>query len=393
MDFIILSNQCFDSPLKTNKWQIATRLAKLGHKVLFVDPPIRIRKALKLLLIGHISPISLINGYKKVTENLYVFMPITQSPTEKPNLFFFNFPKLLKLLNKLNFRNFVLWVYHQVMTDYVDKLKYKLLIYDCVDEYSKFPNFVERGLAEYVSEKEEYVARKANIVFATTENLVKKMKQFNKNVYFTPNVGDYERFKVVGTGSLKVPAELAKLNKPIIGFTGAIDEYKLNLNLVLNCAKTYPKYSFVLVGPIGVSESKVPILLKELKALKNVYFLGEKPYEQMPSYFEGFDVYTIPYNLNEYTVGGCFPVKFHDALSAGLSTVVTSLPSYKPFKDVCYIANNDSDFVNLIQVALNENSKEKVRARREVGRKNNWSEKVKSQLGYITKAFLGFTPK
>ena len=47
--FLILSNQPFDFELKTNKWHIADKLAKRGHNVLFVDPPLRF-KALKNFL-------------------------------------------------------------------------------------------------------------------------------------------------------------------------------------------------------------------------------------------------------------------------------------------------------------------------------------------------------
>ena len=385
MNFVILSNQRFDYPLKTNKWHIATRLAKLEHKVIFVDPPIRIRKVLKLFITGKISIFGIVSGYRKVSDNLYVFMPFTISPTEKPNFSAFSILRLNNLFRKIGFsdKEYVLWVYHQVMVDYIDNLKYKILIYDCVDEYSKFPNFVNRGLAKYVSEKEEYVARNANIVFATTESLVDKMKKFNKNVYFTPNVGDYERFKIVKTGKLEISEDLKKIKRPIIGFTGAIDEYKLNLSLVLSCAKAYPDFSFVLIGPVGVSEGSAPKLFREAKILKNIHFLGQKLYFDIPSYFEGFDVYMIPYNLNDYILRGCFPVKFHDALSAGLPTVVTDIPSFKPFKDVCYIAKDDIDFISLIKKALDEDSSEKIKQRKEVARKNSWDEKVKNQLEII----------
>ena len=49
--FLILSNQPFDFELKTNKWHIADKLAKRGHNVLFVDPPLRF-KALKNFLLN-----------------------------------------------------------------------------------------------------------------------------------------------------------------------------------------------------------------------------------------------------------------------------------------------------------------------------------------------------
>ena len=386
MNFVILSNQQFDYPLKTNKWQIATRLAKLGHKVIFVDPPIRIRKAIKLVYKKPLLLIDLFRGYKKVSNNLYVSMPITLALSEKPDLFEFNFPRLSKLLSLTKFENtdFVLWVYNQVMTEYIDELKYKLMIYDCVDEYSKFPNFVERGLSEYVSEKEKYVAQKSQIVFATTESLVEKMKKFNNNVHFTPNVGDYERFKNVHENKIEATSEFRDIQKPIIGFTGAIDAYKVNISLLEKCAEMYPNYSFVIIGPRNVSDKTST--LENLEKCTNVHFLGEKPYETLPTYLEGFDAYIIPYNLTEYTVGGCFPIKFHDALSAGLPTVVTELPSYKPFNKVCYIAKNEKDFVTLIKKAVEEDNREKIAARKKVAKENSWEVKVENQLRIIDKS-------
>jgi len=380
MDFVILSNQRFDYPLKTNKWHIAIELAKLGHRVVFVDPPIRIRKAVKLLLMRRIGPIDLIRGYREVNSNLRVFMPLTISPTEKPNLVTFNIRRLSRFLDLIEMSDIILWVYHQVMDAYIDKIPHSLLIYDCVDEYSKFPNFAERGLSDYVSKKEEHIAKKADIVFATTESLVRKMRRFNSNVHFTPNVGDYGRFKNVRMGVIKRAKELEPIEKPIIGFTGAIDSYKLNLGLVYKCAKSYPNFSFVLIGPVGVSESTNMSKLEELKKLKNVHFLGERPYDVMPNFFEGFDAFIIPYNLNEYVLGGCFPVKFHDALSAGLPVIVTDVPSYKPFEDVCYIAKDEEDFVKLIDRALQEDGRKKVEDRKKVAKKNSWEGKVKNQL-------------
>ena len=44
--FLILSNQPFDSELKTNKWHVAQQLARCGYDVVYVDPPVRF-KALK----------------------------------------------------------------------------------------------------------------------------------------------------------------------------------------------------------------------------------------------------------------------------------------------------------------------------------------------------------
>jgi len=120
--------------------------------------------------------------------------------------------------------------------------------------------------------------------------------------------------------------------------------------------------------------------------LNNIYFLGEKPFEEMPKYYAGFDAYIIPYQLNEYTVGGCFPVKFHEALAVGVPTIVTDLPAYLPFKNVSYIAKNNKEFSELLKKALEEDNDNKVKERKEVAKKNNWDGKVDSMLGFINEA-------
>ena len=87
--------------------------------------------------------------------------------------------------------------------------------------------------------------------------------------------------------------------------------------------------------------------------------------------------------MNEYTVGGCFPVKFHEALAVGIPTVVTDLPAYMPFKDVCYIAKNNDEFLIQLKKALDEDNNLKIKERKEIAKQNNWDGKVDSMLDYI----------
>ncbi len=147
---------------------------------------------------------------------------------------------------------------------------------------------------------------------------------------------------------------------------------------MVEVAKKHSDKSLVLVGPTGVADDQPD--LSQLRKMDNVYLLGQKPYEQMPVYFSRFDVYIIPYNLNDYTVKGCFPVKFLDALAAGLPTVVTNLPAYEEFADVCYIAKDNEQFSQLIQTALDEDSKKHIAQRKSTAKQNSWDNKVDKML-------------
>jgi glycosyltransferase involved in cell wall biosynthesis len=104
----------------------------------------------------------------------------------------------------------------------------------------------------------------------------------------------------------------------------------------------------------------------------------------MPAFFAGFDLFIIPYNLNDYTVTGCFPVKFLDALAAGLPTVVTNLPAYADYKNVAYVSEDREEFSQFIQKALNDNSPGKVEERMRVARENSWNNKIEKMLHIIS---------
>jgi IS1 family transposase len=69
--------------------------------------------------------------------------------------------------------------------------------------------------------------------------LVEKLKKFNPNVYYTPNVGDYEKFKNVKDLKKTLPEDLESIPRPRIGFTGAVDEYKFDKELFKKIASDY----------------------------------------------------------------------------------------------------------------------------------------------------------
>jgi|GEM_PF-582854 len=431
MKIIFLSNQLFDYPLKTNKWHVATRMAERGHRVLFVDPPIRFRKFIKQIFQGRWSlrriltltyrprkdrvfVKSLASRKSSVTrgelyKNLTVYTPVGLIPFSGG---VFSLPtawpfvqlvgKRLELLNqRFHIRNIkrienwklkiensakrILWTYHVEMEGlekYIEEIPHDLLIYDCVDNYPAFPRYRDKPeVKNWIVEREKWLAKKADLIFTTAPGLQDKLSKLNPNTHYVGNAGDYARFAEGETLRVGGPEPEGLIK---IGFSGALDGYKVNLPLLVKIAKTYPNYSLILIGPTGVADDEPN--LKELKSLPNVQFLGEKPYEEMPWYFSQFDVYIIPYNLNEYTVGGCFPVKFFDALAAGLPTVVTNLPCYQDFFEVCYIAKDDDNFVRSIKIAVEENSAKKISQRQKIAQQNSWDNKVERMLSILTTA-------
>lgn len=388
-NIICLSNQIWDFPNWTNKHHVMSRLSQdYGYKVLFVDPPINTgRLFFRQLCRGAWNLKRLLTGKKIVNSNMTVFSPLDVLPLKNitSNV---HVSEINKYADKYFDKNAktILWVYHVEIASiqtYLDKMHYDVLVYDCVDNYEAFPKYDTQEKKQFVRNQEALLAKRANIVFASAPGLMEKLKKYNKKVYFTPNVGDYEKFSSVSLLKDNEPDDIKYLQHPIVGFTGSLDEYKFDKNLMRELADTLPNVTFVLIGQIALQDREASLKEVGLDKCKNICFLGTKKYEIIQNYFAGFDAFIIPYQLNEYTVGGCFPVKFHDALAAGLSTIVTDLPAYAPFKDVCYISKNYGEFIANVKRALDENSPVLQKARKLVAKQNNWDGKVASMLQLI----------
>lgn len=389
LNIICLSNQLWDFENWTNKKHVMSRLMKAGNSVLFVDPPINTgRVLLRHILRRNWDLKRILTQVKNTSSKSLIFTPLNVIPFTSVTSFFhaLKIRRLQKRMYKDKSIKTILWIYNVEiphLKNYLKFIKYDLLVYDCVDNYPGFPRYNTPEKRKKIADIEEYLSKKADIVFTTAPGLFTKLKKFNTNTHYTPNVGDYEKFKDTQKYRFQLPDDLKEISSPRIGFIGALDEYKFDFKLLRKVALDYPDFSFVLIGPLGLKDKNASINDLGLSDLSNVYYLGPRPYDKKINYMAGFDVDIIPYVLNDYTVGGCFPVKFHDSLAAGLPVVVTDLPAYKPFNNVCYISKDYDEFSKNIKKALKENNLDRVKKRKAVAKDNSWENKVCYMLSLI----------
>ncbi|PIR43576.1 hypothetical protein COV24_02005 [candidate division WWE3 bacterium CG10_big_fil_rev_8_21_14_0_10_32_10] len=403
---ICLSNQFFDLPLKTNKHLVMQKLADRGYKVIFVDPPTRFKFIKNFFKTKKFSLID------KQSENLFVYRPVNF-------LGFFPFTYVSNLLHVFVIKrlvrrlqskhsNIVLWVYHfdfPRVFDLDKGLNPAVFIYDVVDDYQSFPEYSKRDITntgivkyfqlvdrffkeildqkgksgkEWVMYREKQLAKRANLMFASHPYLYEKFKKLKKNTQYVPNAGQFDLYykKIKG-----IPKELIDIKKPIVGYSGALDAYKFDVDLFLYAAKNSPEINYVLIGPMQLSDSNPKVL--ELKNLKNVHLVGVKTSEETAHFTQNFDAYTIPYQTNSYVQHGCFPIKFFNALSSGVPVVVSNLTAYKGFENVLYIAKSKEEYLEMIKKAVKDKSIIKAKERIKVASKNTWDDKVNKQLKAI----------
>lgn len=242
----------------------------------------------------------------------------------------------------------------------VFELEHNKIMYDCMDEHSGFSNTSSELLA-----LEPALMRKADVVVTSSNHLYHKALQLNPSVHLIPNAGEFEHFSAK---TKKLPADIRHIPGPIIGYIGAIADW-FDMELVYELAYDNPQWSFVMIGCTYFSE------MTEIEKLNNVYFLGEKPYSDLPDYLHLFDVCIIPFLINDLT-NATNPVKVYEYLAAGKPVVSTELPELSSMTDYVKLASGAKQFEIAIRRALQEtDTAKRMEERRRFAAENTWKKR------------------
>ena len=291
---------------------------------------------------------------REVEPNIHVLNPLAIPAYGNEAVRTFNQKFLIrqvkKAMRKLDFKNPINMVFNPAAGLLAGKLGESELIYYCVDEYTAFT-----GAASGLREIEEDLFRKADLVIVSAEKLFETKQHFNKNTFVIRHGTDWKHFRKSLDSATKIPDEIANLPKPIIGFHGLLADW-VDFDLIKKTAEHFSEGSVVLIGKIAVDAEKK---IKILDDVKNIHFLGRKPYAELPNYCKGFDVALNPFEINELTLAAN-PLKVREYLAAGLQVVSTDIPEVRILKD-CLVGENHTDFIAKIEFALNNpKSKEAI---------------------------------
>jgi SAM-dependent methyltransferase len=230
------------------------------------------------------------------------------------------------------------------------------IIYDCLDEHTGFSN-VDNSIVH----GEGMLIKRSDLVIATSSHLYNKVNEYRNDALLIPNAGDFEHFSELPQNEL-----LKKIKKPIIGYYGAIAEWFDN-DLLEFLATKRKNWDFVLIGHTFGSN------IRKLQEFHNVHFLGEKEYSELPKYLYWFDVCIIPFKITPL-IEATHPVKFYEYLSSGKPVVSVKLPELLQYHDLCYLADDNEDFLKKIEMALEEEGLE-TEKRIEFARSNTWNDR------------------
>lgn len=391
-DIVIIGIQPWDIEIGSNCKNIALEFAK-DNRVLYVNPPMdritrikqknnkRIQKRIRIAK-GQIP------NLETISDNLWNVYP--KNTVESIN--WVGSHSIFKILNKrnayllssdiksaiksLNFSDFILFNDSSMFLGLHLKelLQPKVYAYYMRDYLVKVPYWQKHG-----ERIEPHVVEKADVLTTNSDFFAEFGLCYNPHSYMVGQGCDVSHFSDEDD-VIKVPDEFKDIPSPVIGYVGSLTTLRLDIKLLEHIANKRKDWSIVLVGPEDQDFKK-----SSLHYLPNVYFLGRKDSSELPNYVKGFDVAMNPQLINNLTIGN-YPRKIDEYLAMGKPIIATKTKAMEMFKDCVYLGSTKEQYVELIEKALKEDSKERAKKRINVAKSHTWSNNVEAIYNAIITA-------
>jgi len=380
-DIVVVGLQPWDVEIGSNCKNIAIEFSK-QNRVLYVNSPLdritllrnrddaKIRKRIEVI---NQKADSLV----KISDNLWNCFPdkIAESINWIKN------EKIFDIFNRLNNRRFAVSIKKAINT-----LGFKdILLFNDNDIFRSFylKDILKPSKSIYYSRDfllsvdywkhhgkklEPMLIAKSDVCVANSTYLADYCKKYNTNSFY---VGQGCELDIFTDFAGSVPEDISKISQPVIGYVGALQSIRLDIDLLMNIAAKKPEWNIVLVGPED-REFKV----SKLHNYTNVHFLGSKQPEQLPAYINTFGVCLNPQLVNNVTIGN-YPRKIDEYLAMGKPVVATGTQAMSIFENHVYLGKTPDDYISLIEKAMNENSENLQQKRKLFASAHSWENSVK----------------
>jgi glycosyltransferase involved in cell wall biosynthesis len=318
-------------------------------------------------------------GVARISENLYAYVPPSWLPIT------YGYPRLNRLLERgrgwklrremdhLQMKRPILYIWHPSFVHMVGRFEEALVVYHIYDEYLSF-RASESDRAELRASENELLKR-ADIVFAASEELAARRRPLNSNIHVVENGVDYRLFASAQDVGTAVPVDLLRIAGPVIGCVATLTTF-MNLTLLYEVFKRRPQWSLVFIGIDPTPTENARDEQRSLQELPNVHFMGRRPSQALPGYLKGCDVCVIPYAMEDAVLVCSSPLKLYEYLAAGKAVVSAPLPLMSHLEEVVAFAENADEWILAIEGALDGAGKGTTEERQRCAQENTWGQRV-----------------
>lgn len=174
------------------------------------------------------------------------------------------------------------------------------------------------------------------------------------------------------------PAELREVSRPRIGYFGHLSK-KIDFELLDFIAKRESGWNIIIVGGQKHEDDAIRSSIETLDNLPNIFFLGEKPYSDIPAFVNSMDVNLMCYRVGEqlWSDSGS-PLKLYEYLASGKPVVGSAIQAIIENENVVAVARSREEWLQAIRRGLDESDARHAEQRRAVAKQNTWASRVQS---------------
>lgn len=298
-------------------------------------------------------------------------LPETSSKVDTKNAMH----KLLgKLCAEYKINNFGTWYYSPMGIQYTYELYPRVVVYDCTSP-------IRTAQPSLIDIENELISQ-SDLVFTNGNALFEAKQNWHPQVYNFPSSIDKEHFMQARL-QLPEPADQEEILCPRLGLYGAIDEC-FDAELLRALAHRRPDWQFVLVGPVvGIDEDTLP------KA-ENIHYLGEKSYQEMPSYISGWNAALILVSTDK-TKQVQVPTRTPEYLAAFKPIVATPVADIiSPYQEMglVNVAENVFEFETAIEEVLSDDKRKQWKKNIDEFLKTNSWDIMWQQMRHLIKTHI-----
>ncbi|MCC6626035.1 MAG: glycosyltransferase [Chloroflexi bacterium] len=399
---ICISVHPWDHPFQTSRHHLAAELAR-RNTVLFVDPPLNVvsaartrqtpetrdrlaawtgrRPALRHVRDGlHVLTVPPIVPFGKIRQRWL------SDAVVAANLVPFR-AAVRRAASALGFQRPLLWLSFSPVfgRGVLGRLDERLSLYHCTDETATEPR-----APVFSAAIERDLLGRVDLVICSSDELKRTKGGYNPFTFTVPNAADVDLFAQALDPATVVPADLAAIPGPRVGFVGVLD-FRVDQALLAACAAARPDLQWVLIGPVHGQWFDQAALAR----FPNVHFLGLQPRAALPGYLAGLDVATIPFVLDRHT-SAIYPLKLHEYLAAGRPVAATPLPSLaalaEPLVGHLHLGAGTDGFLAAVDAALAVRDQGRV-ARLAIARQNAWPDRAADIGALIEERLTALAPE
>jgi glycosyltransferase involved in cell wall biosynthesis len=233
----------------------------------------------------------------------------------------------------------LLWVHCPAGAALADSFDAAHVVMQRTDRFEAFPEADPSVVAQQIAHLK---TRSDLVVYAALHLMHDEAGTVARQVLVTHGV-DVERFAAAGAGARRLPADIAHIGWPRVGFIGGIDAHTFDPELFVAVARQLPEVNFVMVGGCSLREGWCP--------LPNVHLMGRKPYDEVAGYMAASDCLIMPWNESDW-IKACNPIKLKEYLAVGRPVVTTDFDALDGWRDLVTVARGPEAFAGAIRRLL-----------------------------------------